>query len=97
MNKLLKLIYGFIYYKQLNFQLYAREFCTWTSVYDKYNNLLDTPIERPISQLTDEHLNNIVKFVKLKKRRVPHFIKYEILLRRLHSQFRIKESDDLDI
>lgn len=73
-----------IYKIRLNKHLKVRDKYLWTSFLNKENILLEEPITRKLIVLTDDHLQNIVEFMK---ERTPKFIYDEILLRKLYPIF----------
>jgi len=75
--------------------LKIREVKQWTSYYDKDGNfLLDLGIDpqvRKISELSDNHLHNIVTFIDVRKKDVPNIIKNEILLRIINPKYKVED------
>lgn len=42
---------------------WVREEFTWTSNYDKDNNLLEKPLKRPLKELDNDHLQKLIDLV----------------------------------
>lgn len=93
-NKIIPYLYRILYNKKIKHHWqYKGHRITWISNYDKDENLLEEPITRFLYQLTDDHLNNIVKYYKRHNKKAPLFIKNEIIFRKAYPLFKVEENE----
>ena len=60
----------------MQYEIYLGDIVTWTSYYDKNENLLDEPITKYIKDLDTSHLHAIKRFAYKKMKDLPLLVKY---------------------